>query len=426
LSVQNLAERDYFTDYSILRDPYEYFEALRAKGPVHELPGRDVLVVTGFNEALDVLRNDKDFSSVNCVQGAAAPLPFPTTGDDLTPQIEANRERVPGGTSLVAYDDTQHAYSRSILSRLFTPSRLKANEEFMTAYGDQLVKDAVAKGSCELIKDIATPFVTLVIADLLGVPADDRELFMRVIAEAPPPGNMADAEAKDRKPGPLEFMAGYFARYIADRRATPRNDVLTDLALAKYPDGSTPDLMELVRLSTFLFGAGQDTSAKLLGNAMRFLIEVPGLQDKLRKEPALIPQFLEETLRLEGSTKITSRLARKNTRIGDLDIPVGKRILIAFAAANRDPRRWEEPQDFKLGRPRINEHVAFGRGPHVCAGAPLARVEVRVIFERFLAHTSNIDIAADKHGPRGQRTLNYEPSFIIRGLDSMHLTLAPR
>src|ERR1700722_13015570 len=324
--MQKLAERDYFTDYSILKDPYEYFEALRAKGPVHELPGRDVLVVTGFNEALDVLRNNKDFSSVICGQGAAAPLPFAMAGEDLTPQIEAHRQQIPGGTSLVAYDDTQHAYSRSILSRLFTPSRLKANEEFMTAYGDQLVKDAVAKGGCELIKDIATPFVTLVIADLLGVPADDRELFMRVIAEAPPPGNMADAEAKDRKPGPLEFMAGYFAKYVSDRRANPRNDVLTDLALAKYPDGSTPELMEIVRLSTFLFGAGQDTSAKLLGNAMRFLIEVPGLQDRLRGEPAQIPQFLEETLRLEGSTKITSRLARKNTRIGDIEIPLGKRI----------------------------------------------------------------------------------------------------
>jgi cytochrome P450 len=184
--------------------------------------------------------------------------------------------------------------------------------------------------------------------------------------------------------------------------------------------------MEIVRLSTFLFGAGQDTSAKLLGNAMRFLIEVPGLQDRLRKEPALIPQFLEETLRLEGSTKITSRLARRRTRIGDTEIPVGKRILIAFAAANRDPRRWEEPADFKLGRPRINEHVAFGRGPHVCAGAPLARVEVRVIFERFLEHTSNIDLSVEKHGAAGSRTLHYEPSFIIRGLDSMHLVLTPR
>jgi cytochrome P450 len=221
-------------------------------------------------------------------------------------------------------------------------------------------------------------------------------------------------------------MAKYFAQYVADRRANPRNDVLTDLSLAKYPDGSTPDLMEIVRLSTFLFGAGQDTSAKLLGNAMRFLIEVPGLQDKLRKEPALIPQFLEETLRLEGSTKMTSRLARKKTRIGDVEVPVGKRIFIAFAAANRDPRRWEEPQEFKLGRAKIAEHVAFGRGPHVCAGAPLARVEVRVIFERFLAHTSNIDLSVEKHGSRGGRSLNYEPSFIIRGLDEMHLTLTPR
>jgi hypothetical protein len=242
--MQNLAERDYFTDYSILKDPYEYFEALRSKGPVHELPGRDVVVVTGFAEALDVLRNNKDFSSAISVQGAAAPLPFAPAGDDLTPQIEMHRAELPGGTFLVAYDDAKHLNSRSILARLFTPSRLKANEEFMSAYADKLVKDAVATGGCELIKEIATPFVTLVIADLLGVPEDDRELFMSEIATAPPPGNMDDAEAKDRKPGPMEFMAKYFAQYVADRRANPRNDVLTELSLAKYPDGSTPDLMD--------------------------------------------------------------------------------------------------------------------------------------------------------------------------------------
>jgi len=424
--MQDLAERDYFTDHSILKDPYEYFEALRRKGPVHELPGRDVVVVTGFPEALDVLRNTKDFSSAISVQGAAAPLPFAPAGEDLTPQIEAHRAEIPGGTSLVAYDDSKHSYSRSILTRLFTPSRLKANEEFMSAYADKLVKNAVAKGACELIKEIATPFVTLVIADLLGVPEDDRELFMGVIAAAPPPGNMDDAEAKERKPGPLEFMAGYFAQYVTDRRANPRDDVLTELALAKYPDGSTPDLMEIVRLSTFLFGAGQDTSAKLLGNAMRFLVDVPGLQDKLRKEPALIPQFLEEVLRLEGSTKITSRLARRNTRIGDVEIPAGKRVLIAFAAANRDPRRWDAPQEFHLNRPKINEHVAFGRGAHVCAGAPLARVEVRVIIERFLEHTSHIDLPVNRHGPRGNRHVDYEPSFIIRGLETLHLELTPK
>jgi cytochrome P450 len=422
--MQTVQERDYFTDYTVLRDPYEYFEEMRSKGPVHRLADRDIVIVTGFEEALQVLKNAEDFSSAIAPQGPALPLPFTPAGDDITAQIEAHRPQLMAADLLVAYDDKQHSYSRSILSRLFTPSRLKANEAFMVAYAEQLVKGVVAKGSCELIGEVATPFVTLVIADLLGVPADDREKFREVIDAGPPPGNM-DAQDARRTDGPLELMGRYFAQYIMDRRANPRGDVLTDLATAKYPDGSTPDLMEIVRLATFLFGAGQDTSAKLLGNAMRFIVEQPGLQDKLRADRSLIPAFIEEVLRLEGSSKMTARLARKNTRIADMEIPAGTKVFVALAAANRDPRRWPNPQEFDFSREKLKEHVAFGRGAHVCAGAPLARVEIRVILDKFLEYTSDIDLSEKEHGPRGARNLEYEPSFIIRGLATMNLKLRP-
>ena len=201
--------------------------------------------------------------------------------------------------------------------------------------------------------------------------------------------------------------------------------MLSELANAKFPDGSTPDAGEIVRLATFLFGAGQDTSAKLLGNSMRYLIEQPGLQARLRQDPSLIPQLLEEVLRLEGSTKQTARLARKDTQIGEVRVPAGTKVMLALAAGNRDARRWEDPQAFILNRPSIKEHIAFGRGKHVCAGAPLARVEVRVILEKFLQHTLDIDIDAEKHGPRGARNLDYEPSFIVRGLANLNLKLTP-
>jgi len=222
------------------------------------------------------------------------------------------------------------------------------------------------------------------------------------------------------------LMGGYFIKYVLDRRANPRNDVLSELSNATYPDGSTPDAMEIVRLATFLFGAGQDTSAKLLGNSMCYLVDTPNLQQKLRQDPTLIPQFLEEVLRLEGSTKMTARLARRNTRIAGMEIPAGTRVFIGLAAANRDPSRWQSPKECTLGREKIKEHLAFGRGAHTCAGAPLARVEIRVILERFLQHTSDIDLSLEKHGPRGNRRLDFEPSFIIRGLEALHLTLKPR
>jgi cytochrome P450 len=422
--MQDLADRDYFSDYSILKDPYAYFEAIRAKGPIYQLPANGIVFVTGFDEILEVLKNTEDFSSVIAPQGPAAPLPFTPEGADITHQIESNRLGFVGGDLVVTYDGPPHSASRALLSRLFTPSRLKANEQFIAAYSEQLVKEAVANGGCELIKTIATPFVTLVIADLLGVPEDDREIFMEAIEAGPPPGSL-NADDLESQNQPLVLMGMYFAGYVADRREAPRNDVLSELANATYPDGTTPDAMEIVRLATFLFGAGQDTSAKLLGNAMRFIVERPDLQKQLRENPSLIPNFLEEVLRLEGSTKMTARLTRKDSHIGNLAVPAGTKVMLALAAANRDPRRFTDPQAFLLDRPKNKEHLAFGRGAHVCIGAPLARVEVRVILEKFLEHTSEISLVEEKHGPPGNRNLEYEPSFIIRGLAEMHLKLAP-
>jgi cytochrome P450 len=415
-------ERDYFTDLSVLKDPYEYFEDLYSKGPVYRLQDRDIVVVTGFEESVEVLRNTRDFSSIVSTGGPALPLPFEPQGDDISAQTEANRSKFPSADLLVTYDDAPHAASRSLLNRLFTPSRLKANEDFMNSYADRLVKEMVAKGRCELIREVAAPYVTLVVADLLGVPEDDRETFRRVIDEAPPPGAMVEGGSAVQ---PLVFMAGYFVRYIQDRRAHPRKDILTEFSNATYPDGSTPDIMELVRLATFLFGAGQDTSAKLIGNSMRFLVEAPGLQQQLREDRSLIPAFLEEVLRLEGSTKMTSRLVRRKTRIGAMEVAAGTKVMIAFGGANRDPRRWEEPKEFKLKRPKIAEHVAFGRGAHTCIGAPLARAEVRILLDRLLENTSEIQLSENHHGPAGRRRLDYEPSFIIRGLENMHLELKP-
>jgi cytochrome P450 len=422
--MEALADRDYFTDHSILRDPYAFFEALRERGPVYRNPETGVVIVTGFEEALEVLKDTENWSSLISTTGAGKTLPFEPEGSDINAQLEANRDKFSGGDLVVTFDDTPHTFSRSLLSRLFTPSKLKANEEFIARFSEELVRKAVSEGKCEVVKQIATPFVTLVIADLLGVPEGDRQHFMDVIEAAPPPGNLDDADYP-MEMHPLFVMGQSFAGYVIDRRANPRDDVLTELALATYPDGTQPDAMEIVRLSTFLFGAGQDTSAKLLGNAMRFIVEEPGLQDRLRADPSLIPAFLEEVLRLEGSTKMTSRIARKDTSIAGEPMPAGTRVMIGLAAANRDPRRWENPQALIINRPRIKEHLGFGRGAHVCIGAPLARVEVRVILEKFLEATSGIDLDDAVHGPAEARELEYEASFIIRGLAEMHLKLTP-
>lgn len=423
--MTDLAARDYFTDHEILRDPYAFFEAIRAHGPVWQPPGKDYLIVTGFDEFLQVMRNSADFSAIIGLQGAALPLPFTPEGDDITAQIEAHRLQFHGGELLVNLDDNPHFNMRALVNTLFVPSRLKASEARMTAYADRMVRDAVARGQVDLVKDIATPFVTWVVADMLGVPDEDRQMFIDRIAEAPCPGNLDGEKALDEADHPFAIMGSYFAGYIIDRLSNPRDDVLTELAQAVYPDGSKADPEDMIKLGMFMFGAGQDTSAKLLTNAMRYITDIPGMQASLRADPSLIQPLLEEVLRLEGSTKQTARLARRDTVIGGHPVKAGTKVLLAIAAANRDPRRWDEPNEFRMNRPKIREHVAFGRSAHTCAGAPLARAEVRVILEKFLEHTAHMDIDTERHGPAGARQLDYEPSFIIRGLSSLTVNLTP-
>lgn len=417
------AERDYFTDRSVLLDPYAYFAEIAHHGPVYHMKSRDMVLVTGFKECVDVLLNTRDFSS--CLNpDPLAPLRFAVDSDDITDKVLAAMDAGPMDL-MVSYDGDRHQAARSLLNPLFTPSRLKANEIFMRALADDMAKGLVARGGCELISEVATPFVTLVIADLLGVPAEDRETFRELIDAAPPPGNM-DAADVPQQSHPLMVMAGYFMRYITERRAAPRDDVMTELAQAAYPDGTVPPIIEAVKTAMFLFAAGQDTSAKLIGNALRFLCENPDLQNQLRADRSLVGPFLEECLRLEGSTKATFRLAQRKTRIGDVEIPAGQRVVVALPAANRDPARWDNPEEFRIGRPKIKEHIAFGRGAHTCAGAPLARKEVEILLDRLLEHTSAITLDEAHHGPAGARRIDYEPSYIIRGLANLHVKLAGR
>lgn len=438
----NAAERDYYTDMTVLLDPYSWFEEKRSEGPVCRMANRDLWLVTGFDEAVEILNNNTDWSNAISVSGPLLPLPFEPDESDISDQIEAHRSEIPLGDLLVAKDGGPHLQSRALISALFTPSRLRANQEYVTQLADKMVREVVSNGKCELISEIASPFVTFVVSDILGVPEADRDDFRRIIDLAPPPGSMEAApppgmerewaekskemQAEGGKNSPLAYMAEFFYRYLAERRAAPpKEDVLSEFAHARFPDGTQPDIPELIRLSTFLFGAGQDTSAKLIGNAMRYLVDVPGLQDQLRADPSLIPAFLEEVLRLEGSTKALKRLAKRPMKIGGKDIRAGDKVVIAISAANRDPSRWEDPHEFRLNRPGIKQHLAFGRGSHTCAGAPLARYEVRIIFEKFLEHTKDIRLVVAKHGPTGNRTWNWEPTFSMRGLIDLFVEFDP-
>jgi cytochrome P450 len=425
MTTESFREPDFFTDHSVLLDPYEALDAVRSQGPVRQMENHDFVMVTGFAEATAVLLDQEHFSSVIAAAGPTAPLPFVPQGDDITSQIAAHHHKFVGSESFLSFDGPEHSARRALLSRLFTPSRLRANELYMHDLADRMVKDMVAKGGGELISELAAPYVTYVIADLLGVPDEDRAKITEILTAAPLPGSVDDADAGASLAPLIEQVGTMFAGYILDRRANPRNDVMTELATATFPDGSTPEVSELVVLAIFLFAAGQDTSAKLVGNSALFLAENPEMQERLRADRSLIAPFLEEMLRLEGSSKVTHRLARKSTRIGDMDVPAGTKVVISLAGADRDPERWEDPNAFELNRPKIKEHLAFGRGAHTCIGNPLARAEVRVLFDRFFEHSAGLTISEAQHGPAGNRRFRYEPSYIVRGLLELHVELTP-
>jgi cytochrome P450 len=217
----------------------------------------------------------------------------------------------------------------------------------------------------------------------------------------------------------------WFVEYIEERRREPRDDVLTELALAKFPDGTTPDAIDVARVATFMFAAGHGTTIDLLSLAMLMLAERPDLQEQLREDRSKIPAFIEEMLRVESPIKSNFRMARRTTRIGNVDVPAGTSVLVMNGAANRDPRRFDEPSEFRLDRPNILQHIAFGRGIHTCPGAPIARAEVRVSLERILDRMANIRLSEVEHGPAGHRRLKWDRTFLFRRLKELHLEFTP-
>lgn len=416
---------DYFTDPSLVPDPHPYFDHLRSKCPVVTEPNYGVMAITGFDEATTVLKDTDTFSSCIAVAGPFPPLPFTPEGDDITAQIAAHRSQMPMFEHMVTMDPPDHTDARSLLNRLLTPRRLKENEDFMWRLADQCLDDFIADGKCEFLSAYAKPFSLLVIADMLGVPEEDHEEFRTVLGAPRPGAQVGSLDGDLVASNPLEWLDEKFIAYLEDRRKEPRDDVLTALATANYPDGSVPPVIEVVRSATFLFAAGQETTTKLLSASLRVLGDRPDIQQALRDDRSRIPTFVEEALRMDAPVKSQFRLAKKNTTLGDIEVPAGTTMMVCPGAVNRDPVRFEDPHTFSLDRKNVREHIAFGRGVHSCPGGPLARVEGRVSLERILDRMADIAIDEEFHGPADDRRYTYEPTFILRGLTELNITFKP-
>jgi cytochrome P450 len=412
---------DFFRARPLYQDPYPYFEYLRAHGPVWREPHRGVVMITGFDEAMAVYNDPATFSSCNTVAGPFAEWPVPLEGDDIGEIIEEYRAGLPFSDQLPSFDPPRHTAHRGLLMRLITPKRLKENEEFMWRLADRQIDEFLARGECEFIHEYANPFTLLVIADLLGVPEADHETFReelqgdrRPTASGGPPVHK-----------PLEFLYDRFMTYIEERRREPRDDVMTSLATAPFPDGSLPEVEDVMLIAANLFAAGQETTARLLGTMLRLIGERPALQQRLRDERDQIPSFVEESLRLETPLHAQFRLARVPATVGGVDLPAGTTVMLLNGAANHDPRQFDDPDELRLDRPNGRHHLGFGFGIHTCAGAPLARAEARVSAERLLDRMADIRISESAHGPDGARRYEYSPIYLLRGLEQLHLEFTP-
>ncbi|WP_306320064.1 MULTISPECIES: cytochrome P450 [unclassified Streptomyces] len=424
--MKDLEEVDLFSDEEVVADPYPYFEALRGQCPVQREKRHDVVMVTGYDEAVEVYNDTDRFSACVSVTGPFPGFPVPLEGDDVSGLIERHRDELPMSDQLPTLDPPVHTDHRALLMRLITPKRLKENEEAMWRLADGMIEDFLAGGEGEFISGFAGPFTLLVIADLLGVPEEDRAEFAEELQGRPRGrGAIGSTEHEELGHTPLEFLYGRFTRYIEERRREPRSDVLTGLATATFPDGTLPEVADAVRVAANLFAAGQETTVRLLSTALKILGEDRELQQRLRAERQLIAPFVEECLRIESPVKGDFRLSKVPVTLGGVDLPAGTTVMVLNGAANRDPEWFDSPDTFDVERPGVRRHLAFGRGPHTCPGAPLARAEARVAVERLLDRTEDIRISQEHHGPPDARRYHYVPTYILRGLTRLHLEFTP-
>lgn len=350
------------------KDPYPFFEKLHEHGPVIGLPGGAVLVV-GHAEAEAVLRDSRFIVEDG------------TVNDTVAPGWRFHESRRILNGSMLFLNGAEHRRMRRLVERSFTARRIDAMRtavaQRVIALSEQLARH---RDVVDFVEHFAYLLPVNVIADLLGVPEEDRGLFRGPVADlarALDPGWIhADLASADAAAGEL---AAYFGNLFRDRAENPRDDLLSGMLRARPADSPGHGNDDLVANAVLLLLAGFETTIGLLGNGLCVLFKRPDIMRRLRASPAESGNFVAEVLRYDTPVQLTGRRAADDVRLGDEKICAGATVIVALGAANRDPRRFGEPHDFLLGRPGAST-LSFGSGRHFCLGARLARLEGEVAF----------------------------------------------
>lgn len=390
-----------------LEDPYPLYARARRERPVFYAEQLDVWVVTRYADVVAALRDTERFSSVGSLE-AKTTLPPEATAVLSTGYLEFR--------SLVQSDPPDHTRVRNIFNKALSPQRVAALEPDVRAIADELIDGFVGEGEADLIDRFAFPLPGIVIGRLLGVPRSDLAQLKHwsnakqvLLAAGESPERLAEC-ARD-----FVALQRYFAEHIERRVKEPRGDLLTLLAPIEIGGSAAMSMQEAVCNAIDLLAAGHETTTDLIGNGLSLLMAHPDQLAALRADTALLPDALDEMLRIEAPVRGLFRRVTKASELGGVTLAAGARLFLLYGSANRDEDAFPHPDEFDIRRRPALPHLSFAKGIHFCVGNALARLEGRIAFERLLARLPNVR-------PHPTKPSQRRPYVILRGFEHLPIT----
>jgi cytochrome P450 len=390
-------------------NPYAVYARLREANPVFQVPlpfeGPGVVILTRHADVEAVLRDGRvsvDRLQADVAQRFRAFLPPQLVG-------EAGLRR-----SMLLLDGEDHARVRGLVNKAFTPRRVGALEGRIRAIVDELLAPVLVAGRMDLMHDLAEPLPAIVIAELLGVPSRDHRQFKEWAAQLVNAlgegGPLARGAGFD---GAFESLTGYMREVIEERRRDPGDDLISDMIAAQQDRDALTD-GELLANSLLLLLAGHETTTNLIGNGVLALLRHRDQWERLRADPSLLPNAIEELLRYDSPVQATVRVPTEDLPLGDHVLRKGALVVCLIGAANRDPLAYRDPDRLDVTRERV-QHLSFGFGQHFCLGAGLARLEGRLVFGALLEGAPDLALESDE--------VEYRPNPLLRGPRALPLSL---
>jgi cytochrome P450 len=363
-----------------LADPYPVYARARDEQPVLWSEPLGVWVVTRYDDVVAVLRDGATFSSAHATRSAR--------GGPLPEVAAVLAEGHPLSPTLTDSDEPVHRRLRGLVNKAFTHERVARQEAFVRTSAAALLDDVAADGRADLIERFAWPLPLMAIGAVLGVPPADLDDLHRWSGDWLRLQQATDpVDEQVRCARGVVAMQRYFLDALRERRAHPRDDLMSDLLRAEVEGAEPLSDAEAMRIPMNLVIAGHVTVTRAIGNAVVLLLDRPAQVEAMRADADVVAGVVEEALRMESPAQGLFRTVTRDTRVGDVDLPAGARVMVHYGSANRDGARFADADVMDPAREELLRHVAFGKGIHVCLGAPLARLELRIalpmLFERL-------------------------------------------